>query len=197
MLSSFIALPGVGTLPTDEWKDKVERDYWLKDIGNHDSEDICIYTYENELAADGTLCWQRIEEEGAEFWGALQSLTQIQEVSGQSLVRSRFSILSSNFADTIPFLDMALSICDQLQQKSVPRTQQDIALNDQLENLLSKFHHHREELSLHTDQPKLSLSSYNSFIDMLHAKIGDEVRGKDQSLGLAFNRLFQSIWRVF
>ncbi len=40
---------------------------WLRSIGQSPQGDICIYTYDNELAADGLLSWQEIEDEGADF----------------------------------------------------------------------------------------------------------------------------------
>ena len=84
---------------------------------------------------------------------------------------------------------MAQSICTRLQKTRVPLPAGESNLNDQFENLLRRFHHHRGELSLHTNQPKLSLSSYNTFIQMLREQVGDQPRGKDQSLGVAWNEL--------
>ncbi len=84
---------------------------------------------------------------------------------------------------------MAQSICTRLQKTRVPLPAGESSLNDQFENLLRRFHHHRGELSLHTNQPKLSLSSYNTFIQMLREQVGDQPRGKDQSLGVAWNEL--------
>ena len=62
-------------------------------------------------------------------------------------------------------------------------------LNDQFDDLLRRFHHHRGELCLHINQSKMSLSSYNIFIEMVRAKTGDKVQGKDQGLGVAWNEL--------
>lgn len=101
----------------------------------------------------------------------------------------RFSIFSSNFSDTIPFLDMAQSICSKLQKTQMSLTASDSDLNDQFDNLLRRFHHHRGELSLHTNKPKLSLASYNTFIEMLRDQVGEQPKGKDQSLGVAWNEL--------
>lgn len=96
----------------------------------------------------------------------------------------RFSILSSSFSDKIPFLDMAQSICTRLQKHRVSYRAGQSDLDDQFENLLCRFHHHHGELSLHTNQPKLSLSSYNTFIQILRDQIGDRPRGTDQSPSL-------------
>ncbi|KAL8671104.1 MAG: hypothetical protein Q9168_004386 [Polycauliona sp. 1 TL-2023] len=98
-------------------------------------------------------------------------------------------ILSSNFSDTIPFLDMAQSIFTRLRKHRAPFSLGKSEIDDQFENLLRRFHHHRGELSLHTNQPKMSLSSYNTFIQMLRDQIGDQPRGTDQSLGVAWNEL--------
>ncbi len=64
----------------DKWRDEEVRECWLRSIGQSHQDEICVYSFENELAADGLLSWQQIEEEGAEFLGALQNLTQKQEV---------------------------------------------------------------------------------------------------------------------
>ncbi|KAI4126161.1 MAG: hypothetical protein LQ341_006907 [Variospora aurantia] len=84
---------------------------------------------------------------------------------------------------------MAQSICIRLQKHRVPFRAGQSDLDDQFEKLLRRFHHHRGELSLHTNQPKLSLSSYSTFIQMLREQIGDQPRGTDQSLGVALNEL--------
>ena len=101
----------------------------------------------------------------------------------------RFTILSSSFADTEPFLAMAEEMCKRLCKIDSPTNERETGLNDDLETLLRLSFHHRGELSLHTNKPQVSLSSYRTFIQMLKDKFGDAPRGKDQSLGVAWNEL--------
>jgi tetratricopeptide (TPR) repeat protein len=85
---------------------------------------------------------------------------------------------------------MAQSMCEPIQNSLAAHggeAQSD--LKEQVERLLRMFHHHRGELSLHTNQPRISLSSYRTFIKMLNAKLGDAPCGKDQSLGVAWDEL--------
>lgn len=75
---SVVVLPGVGTLPLQRWHSEDEGQCWLRLIDKPDQDEICIYTYENGLAADGLLSWKKIEEEGSEFLGALEHVIQSQ-----------------------------------------------------------------------------------------------------------------------
>jgi tetratricopeptide (TPR) repeat protein len=96
----------------------------------------------------------------------------------------------SRFADAYTLLDLAQKLGTHLQEGSGNGQGDDNpGLRDQLDSLVRTSYHHRGVVALHANQPDLSLSNHKKFTQMVRDKFGDNLRGKDRSLGVAWNEL--------
>ena len=77
----FVAIPGVGTHPVDQWSDK-NGGAWPTSIEADSAPDIGVFSFPNELSTDDYVFSQaRVEAAGADFLLALDRLIQVNEVN--------------------------------------------------------------------------------------------------------------------
>jgi tetratricopeptide (TPR) repeat protein len=112
------------------------------------------------------------------------------EEPSTNIISTRHALMISRYDDAYSMLDLAQDIGMSLQNNT-PKEQLDSnpELRDELDTLVRRSYHHRGCIGLHVNQPDISLTNHLKFTQLLREKLGDNPKGKDQSLGVAWNEL--------
>jgi len=94
--------------------------------------------------------------------------------------------MRADYSDTLPLIEMAEGLCKPLQVNREGLSEQDSAVQQELEEQLRMIHFHRGALAHHTNEPKMALTNYKTFNRLLREQLGET---PDQRLGVALNEL--------
>lgn len=83
----MIAVPGIGVLPPEDWRDGSERT-WLEAMADESFPNPAIYAFDHGLDPEGSCTWTEVFEQGSELLEALLLLKDEDQVATPSAPRN-------------------------------------------------------------------------------------------------------------